>query len=276
MRNRQQNLLLNLVIIFAAGILLPSNLVLASSIEKEELIRELDLKENTEIIQIKDHDVTGDGSKDRVFLTGVKQSSRFFDHLRVSIKQKETKEYTKASCQDFSGYEPQLQLKDFSGDQVADIMIKAPTGGSGGIVNHLIVSFKDAQPEVIFDEEDNQGVAVTGQFLPGFRTRLEFKEIAKEVVFDLNFKKERYIKDKIYNSEGQLVKRKLIRPDSYPFNNLTAIDLDQDGTYELKGYQKVVGAYGADMISRLESNWDYQDGEWRLIDLIYSSYTKLK
>ena len=65
----------------------------------------------------------------------------------------------------------------------------------------------------------------------------------------------------------------LVRPHSYPFSNLEVIDYNQDGKYELRGIQKIIGAYGADTISEVESVWSYEEG-WNILEVNYTTYLK--
>ena len=264
-------LIISLILV---GVFLDYNRNIDVASSHSSLINELNLEENIEIIESEKKDVTGDQVEDKILLTGIRadKNSVFFDHLTVVVRDGKKDEYLKATYKNFSGYEPKLMLKDFSGDQIADVMVKSRTGGSGGIVDHLIATFSEGESKVIFDSQDNKGIEVTGQFLPNFKAKLEFKNHNKQVTLDLSFNREKYIKNKIYNQQGLMIKRKLIRPYSYPFGKLEVIDYNRDGTYELKGYQKVVGAYGADKISELKTIWRYEEEDWQLEELQYSNY----
>ncbi|GAB6137952.1 hypothetical protein [Halanaerobaculum tunisiense] len=234
---------------------------------KKELLTQLDLKKNIEIIESKIVDVTGDGIKDKVALVGSKvgkNKSPFRDNLTIIVRDGKSQEYTKATYQNFVGYEPKLLVKEFSGDKVNDVMVTANSGGSGGIYYHLIATFKNAKAKVVFDEDNNRGVKVTGQFIPNFRARLKFVDFKKEVILDISENKDDYINQKVYNQKGVLVQRKLIRPYSYPFNELEPVDYDNDGKYELKGIQRIVGTCNADTIARIESIWSYNNQQWSL------------
>lgn len=264
------------VCLMSVGLFLDFNRNKNVASSQQLLINKLNLEKNIEIIQSKQKDVTGDKVKDKVLLTGVRvePKSVFFNNVTVVVKNGQTNHYIKATYKDLSGYEPQLIVKDFSGDQIADVMVKAPTGGSGGIVNHLIATFKKDKAQVIFDNKDNKGIKVTGQFVPDFKAKLKFKRLDKQVTLDLSFNREKYIKDRIYNQQGMMIKRKLVRPYSYPYGKLEVVDYNHDGTYELKGYQKVVGVYGADVISELESICSYEEENWELKELQYSNYLR--
>ncbi|ADL11968.1 hypothetical protein [Acetohalobium arabaticum] len=237
------------------------------NIDKEALASQLELKENIEIITMQEIEVTGDGISDKVILLGSKVGpgeSPFRDNLMVVVEDGENQRYLTATYDNFAGYNPELLTRDFTGDQVDDVMITANSGGSGGIYHHLIATFKDGEAEVIFAEDNNRGIEVTGQFIPDFKARLNFVGLDKEVILDISANKDEYIKQRIYNREGALVTKRLIRPYSYPFSRLEAVDYNNDGQYELRGLQKIVGTCGADKISEVDSIWSYKNQQWTL------------
>ncbi len=244
------------------------------ALDKESLLTQLNLGKNGVVIESKSIDVTGDGNKDNVVLVGSKADegkSPFRENLMIIVQEDESEEYLKATYDKFSGYEPKLTVKDFTGDKIADVMITANSGGSGGIYNHLIATFKDAQAKVIFDQNNNKGLQVSGQFMPDFKAKVNFEDLNKEALIDISVNKANYIQLKIYNQEGALVQKKLIRPSSYPFSNLKPIDYNRDGKYELRGLQKIVGANNADTISEIESIWSYDNNKWNLKEVKYNT-----
>lgn len=258
-------MLLSLLIPFIA--LGFTSTTLSTNLDIDTLAFQLELKENTEIITAQKTDVTGDGISDKFILLGSKVGpgkSPFRDNLIIVVEDGENQSYLTATYDGFVGYNPELLTRDFTGDQVDDVMVTANSGGNGGIYHHLIAPFKDGKAEVIFDEDNNRGVEVTGQFIPDFKARLNFVDLDKEVIFDSSVNKDEYIKQRIYNQEGALVTERLIRPYSYPFGRLEAVDYNNDSQYGLRGLQKIVGTYGADKISEVESIWIYKNQQWVL------------
>lgn len=75
------------------------------------------------------------------------------------------------------------RLADVAGNGVDDILIAAPTGGSGGIVDYRIIDFIDNQPREIFTAEDNQGVQIGGNYLPDYKVRITFGN-GKEIDYE--------------------------------------------------------------------------------------------
>lgn len=247
------------------GLLLaPCSAVLAQPMQMGEISSEVvkQLAPDTYIIDWKKADITGDKKADGVYLIGHKGSKTdiYADHLTLVVEDGDTKGQLTVELESLGGYEGKLFLGDFSGDKVADVMISVPTGGSGGMVDHRIVSFVDGQAKVIFTQEDNRGIQFTGEFIDGFQAQVNNEEYGIHTKIDLQNKKELYVKSQIYNIDGQVVKA--VKPMSYPLASLEPVDYNKDGLYELKGIQRIIGAYGADGIGNIYSSWKYENKHW--------------
>ncbi|MGM0445637.1 MAG: hypothetical protein ACQEQH_04450 [Bacillota bacterium] len=243
-------------------------------IEKERLINELNLKSSIEIIDKKFQDVTGDGINDQIFLIGDKPGgidSIFYAPLEVAVYDTFKKNFHKTTYRSLAGYEPKLALYDFTGDQTKDIFIKANSGGSGGIYNHLIVNYSNNDLNIIFDNYDNKGLDIKGRYMDGFKAELFIEELNREITLDLSFNKDKYIDEKIYDYNGKLLRE--INPNVYPYSNLTPMDYDLDNTFELRGTQRLVGAYGADSIGKFHTILKYDRG-WNVKEIEISTYLK--
>ncbi|QZY54858.1 VCBS repeat-containing protein [Crassaminicella profunda] len=238
-------------------------------------ISELNMGNKAYIIDYKEADVTGDTTKDKVILVGSKEFSPeeiFVDPLTVVVQDGKTKKYSKATYEGFCGYidDKPLFIGDFTGDQVKDVMVTAATGGSGGITNHMIVTFKDNKPEIIFDEKDNKGIEIEGKYIDGFKADITIKNIDKKILLDLSANKENYIESGIYDKSGKLLEK--TEPFMGPFSLLKPIDYNCDGIYELKGGQRIAGTCNADTLSFIDSIFKYENSNWKVQELQYSTY----
>ncbi|HMA60337.1 MAG TPA: hypothetical protein VKN64_08605 [Halanaerobiales bacterium] len=243
-------------------------------IKKDKLITELNLDRNIEIIDKRFIDLTGDGIKEQVFLIGQRPAgpdSLFYAPLKVIVYDIYKKEFYVNSYDNFNGYEPQMAFYDFTGDQIKDIFIEANTGGSGGIYKHLIATVLDNDLKIIFNESHNKPLHMAGNYEDNFKTILRINEIDKNLRLDLSFNRNKYVQEGIYNSNGTLQRE--IQPYTYPFGQLKPVDYDLDQTMELKGIQRIVGAYGADTIGHLETILNY-DGSWEILEVQISTYLK--
>ena len=154
-------------------------------------------------------DVDGDGQEEKVLLMGTKFSndSHYYTKLYLLVKDVKTDKIKGAIRPSIAGgYDCSLRLADVTGNGVDDILIAAPTGGSGGIVDYRIIDFIDNQPREIFTAEDNQGVQIGGNYLPDYKVRITFGNNGKEVIMsipsDLGF----YGYLKVYDDDGNLLK----------------------------------------------------------------------
>ncbi|MCF8009435.1 MAG: hypothetical protein K9K32_06685 [Halanaerobiales bacterium] len=243
-------------------------------IDKQILINELKLKNDIMLIDRLFDDLTGDQINDQIFLVGSKPgggNSPFYAPIKVIVYDKFNDNFYLASYDTFSGYQPKLVLYDFTGDNIKDIFVKANTGGSGGIYNHMLVSFIDNQLKVIFDHENNSGIEVSGSYVDNFKTNLVVEDIEYEIIFDLLFNKDKYIEEEIYDKKGRLLTK--VTPYLYPYSNLVPIDYDLDQSFELKGTQRLVGAYGADAIGRVDTILKYENG-WEVKQIELTTYLK--
>lgn len=213
------------------------------------------------IIDRQTGDITGDGKPKNIFLVGKKPdaNSNYADDLSIVVQDSTSQNAVTAKLPNVGGYNSTLFIGDFSGDKVKDVLATIPTGGSGGIVEHRIVTFV-GEPKIIFGAEENKGIAATGRFVDGFRFELTDKTTKRSALVDLANKKDTYIKAKIYDPSGTL-----LRPQNGSVNSLGAlnpVDIENDGIYELRGQQRVTGIANADTVAYLYSIWKYENQKW--------------
>src|SRR6056297_559936 len=104
-------------------------------------LSEFDLDENYEVIDIQTSNISTDTSKDKIILAGKnpQQSNIYWDEIMIILKLENTDLLIKKKLKDFSGYEPEMILKDITGNNTKDIFLKAASGGSGGIYFHRVI-----------------------------------------------------------------------------------------------------------------------------------------
>lgn len=210
-----------------------------------------------DILDTKEADVTGDGTVDTVYLTGTRamSTSPYINNIRIVVKNGFTNLIETGGVESFAGYAPQLFLGDFNGDKIADVYVEAASGGSGGWYHHQIVTFTGILPSIIFDDENNRGTAITGKFINDYK--IELTASGKTVILDVSDRRADYLRLGLYNESGLLMKETKVMVT--PYGKLAAIDIDNDGIYELQGMQRISGAYNADGLANLESVLKYND-----------------
>ncbi|MCM3470362.1 MULTISPECIES: hypothetical protein [Brevibacillus] len=237
---------------------------------------ELKLDKNTYVIDQKSADVNGDKVADTVYLVGVKEKADdiYAADMNIVVQDGKTKAYSKTEMKDLGGYEGELTLLDFTGDHVADAFVKTATGGSGGIYNHVIATFADNKGKVIFGEEENEGIRYEGKFANGFKVEGKGTHLQQPLTLDVQANKELYQMAKLYDRDGKLLKKDDdLSVYSYPFGSLQPIDIDNNGTFELMGEQRIVGLNNTDTVSTLKSIWGFgSEGKWAPYEVEYSTF----
>ncbi len=166
------------------------------------------------------------------------------------------------------GYNSKLFIGDFTGDKVDDVLVTVPSGGSGGYVEHRIVTFV-GEPIIIFGEKENSGIAATGRFIDGFKVELTIDATKRKATVDVSNKNGGYINANLYNADG-----KLLHPQNVsitPLEELSPVDPDFNGMYEIRGIQRVIGIYNADTVAYIYSIWKYENQKWTAKQIEVSS-----
>ena len=218
-------------------------------------------------------DVDGDGQEDKVFLMGNKFSndSHYYTKLYILVRDAKTDTIKGAIRPSIAGgYECGLRLADVTGNGVDDILVSAPTGGSGGIVNYRIIDFTDNQPREIFVAEDNQGVHIGGNYLPDYKVRITLGDKGREVIMtvptDLGF----YGYLNVYDDEGNLLKD-YYHPYGQYLSGLLLLDDDGDSVAEVVTTQRIVGLNNTDTLGYVRAVWRYTAVGWQIDNYVFQS-----
>lgn len=239
---------------------------------------ELKLAKNTYVIDQKTADVNGDKKDDVVYLIGEKEKADdiYSSNMNIVVKDGKSGAYSQTDIKELGGYEGELTLVDFTGDHVADAFVKTATGGSGGVYSHVIATFENNKPAVIFGEKENEGIRYEGKFVDGFKVEGQGSHLDKPLTLDVSANQDVYVAAKLYNKAGKVQPTEdAVSVFSYPFGSLTPVDMDANGTFELVGEQRLVGMNNTDTVSRINSVWGYQgDGKWNPWEVEYSTFLK--
>ncbi len=206
-------------------------------------------------------DITGDGKPKDILLVGRKPdaNSNYAEDLSIIAREGTSQNAVTVKLPNVGGYNNTLFVGDFSGDKVNDVLVTSPTGGSGGIIEHRIVTFV-GEPKIIFGAEENKGIVATGRFINGFRFELTEKTTKRSMNVDLSNKKDTYTKAGIYDGSGTLLREQNVSVN--PLGVLTPIDIEHDGIYELRGTQRATGIANADTVAYIYSIWKYENQKW--------------
>lgn len=214
-----------------------------------------------------DADITGDKMVDRVLLVGMREDEHalFFDKLTMILKMPKALQGSAfplaGSLQ--GGYGPHvIAQNDFDGDAVPDVLVSADSGGSGGIVNYGIFSVREGTCRQLFDSERDALPKFSGQLIDGYKALLKIEDTNEVTNLDLSDRKADYDQLGIYG-DGKLLKPTELWGDT--FVQVTPVDDDKDGVFELQGIQAISGAYHADRVAMITSVLKWRDGKWTLV-----------
>jgi hypothetical protein len=147
-------------------------------------------------------------------------------------------------------------LIDFTGDKLPELFICAATGGSGGIINYFVYSFKNDRPEILFSPEQKYMVEIEAGFLPGYKASVLIKNNKEKIILDLSRGKKELHFLKVYKTNGKLNDQKEIWLN--PYGMVEFKDADNDGISELIGTQAIKGVANYNSIGKIISTWKWK------------------
>lgn len=212
-------------------------------------------------------DIDGDGVEEVVDLMGnpLVDKSSYMGDMYLIVREtgaagaNRVKYYYRP--QNLGGYNAYLTLADVTGDGYPDVIIAAPSGGSGGMVSYRILDVIDGKLQEVFGQEENRGVSMVGTYLPDYRASLSFPDLKQDMVLDLSGEKDAYRNLNVYNEDGSL-KESGLRPYIQNLSQLSALDVNGDGVDEVVTIQKVLGVLNADPLGFVRTVWEYRAGGW--------------
>lgn len=213
-------------------------------------------------------DIDGDGVDEVVDLMGnpVVDGSSFMGDMYLVAREVNAANPSKVKYyyrpRDLGGYNAYLTLADVTGNGWPNIIIAAPSGGSGGMVSYRILDVQDGKMEEIFGPEENKGVSMVGTYLPDYQVKLSFPNLTQDIILDVSNEKEAYRNLNVYNADGSL-KDSGLRPTIQNLSQLSALDVNGDGMDEVVTLQKVVGVTNSDSLGVVRTVWDYRAGGWQ-------------
>lgn len=211
-------------------------------------------------------DVTGNGQPDLVRLIGhrIDPQRVYYEHVYVQVypnvpprfrpqpNQPLPPSQRPLSIRFTGGYEPKMQFCDFTGERIQDVFVSVATGGSGGIGEYHLATFAGNIPREL---PVPQPLTVSGRFLDDYKVQLRISETGQTTVINVADKKQQYEREGLYRN-GKLVKPTETLPNA--FSTLEPTDRNRNGICELRGIQRIAGAYNADTIAYVISVWGYE------------------
>lgn len=218
-------------------------------------------------------DIIGDKVTRTIYLVGRRfdDSSLFFDKLYFIVEKDQNTVGKKIELPDEfgGGYSAELNLIDFTGDKIPELFISAPTGGSGGIINYFIYSFKNNDAKLLFSPELKFQIDIEGVFLENYKALISINNTKTKHTIDLSSVKSELQNLKTYDETGKLNNEKGIWIN--PYGLIEAKDIDGDGIKELVGTQAIKGVANYNTIGEVTSTWKWKKNNFVLMNVKVSS-----
>lgn len=202
--------------------------------------------------------VTGNKMLDKVYITAInpRDKSEFADNIKLVVQDGKTGKKTETKIPANSGYRPNLELRDLTGDGVSDMLVSIFATGSGENVYFYAYSFENKKLKVLFNYDDfNAKNKFDIKYMDGYKVKVISKLTNKEYIIDISSKCPNYLKQ-LYKQNGTLKS-----PVKGAISNLSAaypIDIKNNNTYILICYNRILGINTLDVLGQIETylKWD--------------------
>lgn len=228
----------------------------------------IDVRNNL-IIDTKFGDVNGDRTPDIVYLVGDKNQNPFYENIKLIIEDGITKyPYVAPLLPNYDrAYDPWIILTDFIGNQVEDIFISLPTGGSGGLTQYYAITFLNNRAAYILTPKwystvnDTLGFEVI--YKDYYKVEIISKKLDKTFIIDVSSRRNFY-EGTVYNKFHKLIRplRGFILDPTFSY----PIKLNGNEPTTLMVLQDIAGTSHADSLGVLVSYWSYShvDSKWKV------------
>ncbi|GBF34752.1 hypothetical protein DCCM_3872 [Desulfocucumis palustris] len=217
--------------------------------------------QNESVLDSKQADVNGDGVLDTVSLTGNKSGgeSSFADDIRLCVRDGKTGGDTCAAPPFNAGYNANLFLGDFTGDDISDILVRIESGGSGGYLYGYVYTMRNNNLVKIFDSEDfNADSRYNAVFRDNYKVEVTGANTNQTYTIDLSGRKSDY--SDIYDQNGRL--KRPVTGEVLGLGGLEPVDVDNNGDFELVASQRIIGRNNADTLGYLKTTLDWNGSKF--------------
>lgn len=188
-------------------------------------------------------------SKDEVILVGVHpfEGISYVDNIELILKPENSDPITVNIK--YSGYNMQLFLGDFTGDNKSEIMVRGGFGGSGGFEIGVIYKYEDGKLIEIFNQDifyKNNNCSAT--FKDDYKVSVNCGK--KKYTIDISSKEKEYM-EYLYLPNGKLKNAVDAYVDAP--NGIFPIKQIYNNYYELLIQQRVVGISNADTLGIIQT-----------------------
>ena len=181
-------------------------------------------------------------------------------NMDVVIYDTQNKSFIKADSNKLNGKNSKIIIDDYNGDQVLDIMIKSDDGKNKNI---RIYTFSNNKIMEIWKDRNNKGLVFSGEFVDGFKVKIENKKLNFEQTINLINQKDDLISRGFYEKSGKL-KNNDNKIKNTGFIMIDTVKLnDRCG---IRTTQNILGIDENDILDEIEVVWKYNDGKWQMVE----------
>lgn len=151
----------------------------------------------------------------------------------------------------YSGYNLELFIGDFNGDEKDEIMLRGDYGGSGSFAIATVYDFNAGKLVEIFNPDMfSEKYKITAKYLEGYKVLITSITLNEYYIFDISKKPKEYL-NLIYDENGKV--REFQEPTVSNLNSAFPIKVSNKNIYYLFIRQRIVGVANADTIGYVES-----------------------
>lgn len=206
-----------------------------------------------------EEDITGDGLREYFKLQGtlLSNKSNYYRDVWLNISSPFAKQW-KISFN--GGYDPSIQLIDLNQDNVFDLFYQIAKDEKKQQYDYQLYSLKNGDIHQIPLPEHHY---IQGEFLRDFKISLQMNPKSKPIMIDVANKKNKYMKENIYDEDGKLIEKKRII--IHPISHLEPILISESKGYGLKSSQPISGLNDNDLLGRVETLWYFKNDKWIIL-----------
>lgn len=203
------------------------------------LIRKEDL---LEVIDFKQADVFGDGTKADVYLLGTRAFGEVnpkVEHLTLRVVSCHNNEELEIGLVADSGYGPKLIIEDFTGDLAKDIMITSYTNPGSYIFTEIYRIYEDELEQIFSTEKFNEEYTGSVIYKDNYRIEVSTDQPGKIYSIDLGIMPASDL-EKLYDENQRL--REPTEGTLVGVVAVNVIDYDHNNVYDIAVVQRILGA----------------------------------
>ncbi|GFZ33801.1 hypothetical protein CSC2_43270 [Clostridium zeae] len=205
-----------------------------------------------QIVSVKEGNVTGYFSQDKVILTGEFPyvETTFTNNIELIVQPKGKKRPSIVKVP-FSGYYFQLFLGDFNGDGRDEILVRGSFLEVRGYAVGIMYTYSNGFLERIFDHEIfTSSYMFKARYLDNYKIEVKSLPLKEKYIIDISGRSKEYL-DLLFDSTGKV--KNNVAPAISPVIDVDPVKSIYDETYSIIIKQNVLGIDNDDVFAIIES-----------------------